>query len=130
MPQPTASQQGGSTKPAIISAVAKQEAGFLEKIEAFQTVIVFSTLVIVYFAAGYFFYADQASLKSAPKSFTVPLPAEIKTFDSVAGSISFDGLDALPKYIQSLKDNSITILEGSKGRDNPFDSYAAPRPTR
>ena len=118
------------TKAPIISAIQKPQADILQKIEAFQTVIVFAVLFFAYAVGGYFFYAEWAGLKNAPKSFTVPLPQEIKNFEASAGTISFDGLDSVPKYVQNLKDNSITIVGGSKGRDNPFDSYATPRSSR
>lgn len=130
MSVPVTTSVSSGVKPPLITTAIKQEVSILQKLEAFQNVIVFTALLTVYLVAGYFFYSNIANLKNAPVSFTVPLPQEIKTFESVSSSISFDGLDSLPKYIQNLKDSSITIVGGAKGRDNPFDTYATPRSSR
>ena len=103
-----------------------------KKFEAFQGIVYAAIVVIVFSVYGYFFSANLLSLQSPAAAQPVPLSPSIEALKAQTG-ITFDGSDALKKNIDGLKDNTeqITqIIEGPKGRTNPFETYAPSRSSR
>ncbi len=109
----------------IVSNVTK-------RFEAFQGVI-YTFIVVIFFAVyGYFFSVNLLSLQEPAKAQSVPLSPEIEALKAQTG-VTFDGSEILKKNIEGLKDNTehITqIIEGPKGRTNPFETYAPSRSSR
>ena len=103
-----------------------------KKVEAFQSIIYIVLVLITFSIYGYFFSANLLSLQAPAVAQPVPLSPDIEALKAQTG-ITFEGSDALKKNIDGLKDNTeqITqIIEGPKGRTNPFETYAPSRSSR
>ncbi len=101
----------------------------IQKAEAFLGIGLFVLFLILTSVCSYFYSTNLLSLGSAAQKQTVSLSPELELLKSKTGII-FEGTDGLKKNIGNLEDNTERIVGGVKGRSNPFNSYAAPRPTR
>ncbi len=101
----------------------------IQKAEAFLGLglaVLFIGLISVY---GYFYSTNLLTLNQSAQKQPVALSPDLENLRSKIG-ITFDGTDGLKKNVQNLEDNTERIVGGIKGRSNPFNSYASPRPSR
>jgi hypothetical protein len=99
-----------------------------QKLNAYQSLIGIVVIVIAFGAYGYFFSQHYFELSKPATGKTVPMSADMQQLQSQL-NLSFDGAESLRKNISSLKDFSEPVVGSVRGRTNPFDSYASPRPT-
>lgn len=101
----------------------------LQKLEAFLGILYVVVFLVLLGALTYFFSDNLLSLNKPAPARQVPLSPEFAVLKSKIG-ITFEGTESIKNNIEKLEDNTERIVGGVKGRSNPFDSYATPRPTR
>ncbi len=101
----------------------------LQKAEAFLGLGLAVLFIGLVLAFGYFYSINLLSLNQPVQKEPVALSPDLENLRSKIG-ITFDGTDGLKKNVQNLEDNTERIVGGIKGRSNPFNSYASPRPSR
>lgn len=100
-----------------------------KKAEAYQGIAIATLYIALACTFGYFYSINLLSLRDQPSPKAVPLSPEFETLKNKL-SITFESTDGLKMNVANLKDTTERIVGGTKGRSNPFDSYASSRPSR